>query len=309
MSRIDSLPPDQRAVLSLLLKQGKSYDELSALLRIDPSVVEDRAHEALDALGPEDVSGLTTDHRREIADYLLGQQSASERAATRQLLESSAPGRAWARVVADELHDVAPDALPEIPAVGTVPAVAFDRLEGRRPPPEVERRPSSKLGGLVLLALVAVAIIVGIVLLASGGGGGGGSSGTGTTPRTTTTGGRSPTVEAQINLRPAHERSGELGVANIVSQGNQRVIAIVAQGLLPSPRYAVWLYNSASDAQLLGFAPRVGSNGRLQGLKEAPANLARFREILLTREPKRPDELRTPPRRPGTIVLRGSLRG
>src|SRR5438105_2162253 len=99
MSRVDELKPDQRAALQLLLKQGRSYEDIASLLRIDPSAVRERARSALDALGPEDVGSLPLEQQDEIADYLLGQQSASQRAATRDLLESSSAGRAWARVV------------------------------------------------------------------------------------------------------------------------------------------------------------------------------------------------------------------
>ncbi|HEV2062169.1 MAG TPA: sigma-70 region 4 domain-containing protein, partial [Solirubrobacteraceae bacterium] len=100
MPRIDDLKPDQRAALQLLLQQGRSYDEIASLLRIDESAVRERAHAALDALGPEDIPELTLELQDEIADYLLGQQTASQRAATRDFLERSAGGRAWARVVA-----------------------------------------------------------------------------------------------------------------------------------------------------------------------------------------------------------------
>ena len=37
MSRLDDLPPDQRATLSLLLRQRKSYAEVAALLGIPQS--------------------------------------------------------------------------------------------------------------------------------------------------------------------------------------------------------------------------------------------------------------------------------
>ncbi len=50
MSELDRLPPDQRAVLSLVLERGKSYGEVAELLGIPESVVRDRAHDALDAL-------------------------------------------------------------------------------------------------------------------------------------------------------------------------------------------------------------------------------------------------------------------
>src|SRR5918993_4276209 len=100
MARIDDLPADQRAALQLLLKQGRSYDEIAQLLRIDESSVRERARAALDNLGPDSVDDLSLEEQDQVADYLLGQQSASRRAATREFLESSASGRAWARVVA-----------------------------------------------------------------------------------------------------------------------------------------------------------------------------------------------------------------
>src|SRR3954452_11276422 len=100
MSRIDDLAPDQRAVLQLLLGQGKSYVELSEMLRLDPEAVRQRAVAALDELGPRGGDPPGGERRAEIADYLLGQQAASQRRATRELLESDAAARAWARVVA-----------------------------------------------------------------------------------------------------------------------------------------------------------------------------------------------------------------
>src|SRR3954447_14892984 len=115
MSSLDSLNDLQRATLQLLLKQGKSYDEIAALLRTSSSAIQTRAHEAICALGP-DVARIGEDRRHEIGDYLLGQQTASRRAATREYLEDSADGRAWARAVAGALRPLADDDLPEIPA-------------------------------------------------------------------------------------------------------------------------------------------------------------------------------------------------
>ena len=40
MARLDQLPPDQRAVLQLLLKQGKCYGESADVLKIERSAVK-----------------------------------------------------------------------------------------------------------------------------------------------------------------------------------------------------------------------------------------------------------------------------
>jgi Sigma-70, region 4/Anti-sigma-K factor rskA len=53
MREMEQLPPDQRAVLSLVLTQQKSYAEVAALLDISEQAVRDRAHAALDALAAQ----------------------------------------------------------------------------------------------------------------------------------------------------------------------------------------------------------------------------------------------------------------
>lgn len=50
MREMEQLPPDQRAVLSLVLAQHKSYAEVASLLGISEQTVRERAHAALDAL-------------------------------------------------------------------------------------------------------------------------------------------------------------------------------------------------------------------------------------------------------------------
>ena len=57
MSRLDDLPPDQRAVLLLLVQQGKSHAEIADMLGIPQSAVRDRAFAPLEAL-TEDVSSV-----------------------------------------------------------------------------------------------------------------------------------------------------------------------------------------------------------------------------------------------------------
>src|SRR4051794_4548142 len=167
MPGIDDLPPDRKAVLQLLLKQGKSYDDLAGLLRIAPETVRERAHDALDRLGPADGAGLDAGARDDVADYLLGQQTASGRAATRRFLEGSAEGRAWARVVSGELRPLAGDALPDVPSERAEVEEAFGALEARKEA-RVRQAKSSRLGGVLLLAAVGIAVAFVIVFVVSG---------------------------------------------------------------------------------------------------------------------------------------------
>src|SRR5438094_2175034 len=183
MSGIDNLAPDQRAVLQLLLMQGKAYVELASLLRIAPEAVRDRAVAALEELGPRDGVALAAERRAEVADYLLAQQSASERAATREFLEGSAAGRAWARVVAGELRPLAGDALPDVPAEGAEVEEAFDALQARETRrAEVQR--SSRVGGVIVI-VGAVIVVVALILIIRGGGDNGDNAAS-TSPRART---------------------------------------------------------------------------------------------------------------------------
>jgi hypothetical protein len=140
MSPLEPLAPDQRAVVALVLQQGRSYDEIAALLGIPVDAVRARAHAGLAALAPDDV--LPAEITAPLADFLLGQQPDADADATRGLLAESAPARAWATGVAGRLADVAPGPLPAVSgddAPGTAPgghAAAAPTAAGtRRPAP------------------------------------------------------------------------------------------------------------------------------------------------------------------------------
>jgi hypothetical protein len=121
MASLDSLPPDQRAVLQLVLQRGRSYDDIAKLLSIDRAAVRQRALSALDAIGPQ--TRVEPDRRALITDYLLGQLPDAVAADTRDRLAGSASERAWARVLSFELQPLASEPLPEIPAdTGRTPA-------------------------------------------------------------------------------------------------------------------------------------------------------------------------------------------
>jgi hypothetical protein len=206
MSRLDDLPPDQHAALSLLLVRRKSFAEVATLLGIPEQAVRDRAHSALAVLAPRQARALTAERRAELGDYLLGQQAGmGDRLATRTDLEGSAEERAWASAVASELTALAGATLPEIPSAasraeqerapspeparpsmaGRAPLGARDATPGARPPAQAhheaapDRRadirarsplPSSRAGGALLLGAIVAGVIVAVILLTGGGG-------------------------------------------------------------------------------------------------------------------------------------------
>jgi Sigma-70, region 4 len=194
MASLNSLPPDQRAVLELVLKRGRSYDEIAKMLSIDRAGVRERALSAFDALGPQ--TRVPPERRALITDYLLGQLPAKVSDDTRQRLAQSASERAWARVLASELHSIAVSPLPEIPtdaarvpepAAATVPApepvaataaaaepspAAAAASDTASQPRGLAARPSSRRGGIILLSLGALVVVAAVVVIAllSGGG-------------------------------------------------------------------------------------------------------------------------------------------
>jgi hypothetical protein len=309
MPGIDDLPADRKAVLQLLLKQGKSYDDLAGLLRIAPETVRERAHDAVLRLGPADGAGLDRSGQDEVADYLLGQQTASERAATRRFLEGSSQGRAWARVVSGELRPLAGDALPDIPSEREEVYEAFDALEARKEA-RVRQQRSSRLGGVLLLAAVGIAVAFIIVFVVSGSSDDNGStksSSNGSTTSTTSSTPGQPQVLGQVNLKPPSGSSSKaLAIAALVRQNDETDIVFQGQNITPNtPKqdvYALWAVGSSGAARL-GFTPTVKSNGRLRFTGALPSNvdLSKYSSLELTRETS------ANPSKPGTEVIAGKL--
>ncbi|MHB8658982.1 MAG: RNA polymerase sigma factor [Solirubrobacteraceae bacterium] len=138
MATLESLPPDQRAVLQLVLQRGRSYDDIAGMLSIDRAAVRERALAALDALGPP--TRVSAPQRALITDYLLGQLPPRVGEQVRDRLGESPNERAWARVLAAELSPLAAAGLPEIPVessrrpAGPPAAVGAGEPSGAREP-------------------------------------------------------------------------------------------------------------------------------------------------------------------------------
>ena len=173
--------------------------------------------------------------------------------------------------------------------------------------------------------LLAAAVIVLIVILSLALSGGGSKSGhktpaastptttstpttnsTTATTSTTSTTGQSARIVAQVNLSAPAGGSAK-GVAEILKAGSTEAVAIIATNVAPNKAhdaYAVWVYNSATDAHRLGFvSPGVGSSGKLQTEGGLPTNASHYHHLIITLETQ------SDPKTPGQIVLEGDLTG
>jgi hypothetical protein len=309
MSRIDALPADQKSVLQLLLRQGKGYDDLSGLLRLEVSEVRSRAHDALDALG-HGSGGVPGPQRQEIADWLLGQQGPDEAAATRAFLEGSPAGRSWAEAVASELKPLAgDDRLPEIPANGMpsepVAASATPIAPAPTAAPRVSRRGGAALiGGAVVVIAAAVVLFL---VLSGGDDKKSNAKNAADTTSTTTSTQSQPKVQAQVNLTPPQGAPAPkaLAIVQIVDVDGTEAVNAVSQGLKASDKaaFAIWVYSTPSHAKLIGGFNKKDNNGHLvyQGALPKGFDITGYNKILVTRETS------GSPKQPGTVYLTGDI--
>jgi len=279
MPRLDDLPPDLRAMLSLLVDRGKSYAQVAELLGMPESAVRDRAHAALDALAgapgtipssaPQSAPGASASRR--------GPTSTS--AASTSGPPSTSPGQ-----------------VPGLP---------------------VSRRGGALLLAGIVVVVVVVAVLLTSGGGSSGSGSGSSHTGankvassTSTSANTSSTGStgtksgaKTPAVTNQLALTPPEPSSKAVGLVEVLAEGSQHAIVIAAEHLPPSTGffYLVWLYNSTSSATPVGRAPTVGANGRLQGGALLPSNAGDYHHILLTRETSEH------PTTPGPVVLSGAF--
>jgi hypothetical protein len=316
MSPLQRLAPDQRAVVSLVLQQGRSYDEIAALLGIPLEGVRSRAHAGLASLARD--NGLPAEVTGPLADYLLGQQPPPDAEATRGLLAESAPARAWASDVAARLEDVAPNGIPEIPGAAAAPAVPGPRprpvREAAAPAPGVDAPPAaSRLGGILLIAGVLAVVAVVLFLVLRGGDDPAGEE-VASSPTPTASATPTPTATPQVaDAIPLRSTTGgkAKGTMTVFLQNGQLLFALQAQDVPPSGEraaYAVWFTGAGGKARRLGFTNPVGANGQLgiQGpsandLEEFPQLYAGYEKVVVSRETTESAK------RPSSVILSGRL--
>src|SRR5881275_128537 len=116
MATFDQLAADQRAIIEIVLKQGRSYEQIGEMLDLPTARVRELARDALTELAPFTADFVDPQWRGQLADYVLGQQTGPEAQATRGHLRRSEPARIWAYSLLDALDDFYEDGQrPEIP--------------------------------------------------------------------------------------------------------------------------------------------------------------------------------------------------
>src|SRR5258706_549222 len=145
MATFDQLAADQRAIIEIVLRQNRSYDEIGEMLDLPPARVRDLARDALAELAPYTADFVDPQWRGQLADYVLGQQTGPEAQATRGHLRRSEPARIWAYSLLDALDDFYDEGdCPEIP-VGETGGKARPRereaAANGEGPPGAPRRP------------------------------------------------------------------------------------------------------------------------------------------------------------------------
>ena len=308
MATFDQLSAEQRAIVELVLRQGKTYDELAGMLDMPEPRVRELARDALVRLAPVSVRGVEEDWRGQLADYVLGQQSGPEATATKGHLRRSEAARSWARSLLDSLEQLYEN--------GSVPAIPEgERGRGKRTPVErrsaAAREPSERSGLAVptdpvmrrrLLAGAGVAVLVLLVLLVWPVGllTGGDDDGTpASQPAASNTGGGTGNQQAATSGQAA-------GIAVVVQRSGKKQLLVQAAGLPPSSQsegYYVWLYNSPSDAKSLG-GQVTDQRGNYQALGAFPADYSKYKYIDVSRQQVGQDSNL---KHSGQSVLRGPM--
>jgi hypothetical protein len=327
MTPLDTLAPDQRAVLELVLRQGRSYGELSELLGIPERDVRARADAGLRALAGEAEAGVDTGR---IADWLLGQQPDAEAERTRAAVERSAAARSWAAAAAERLREFGGAAVPDVPAGDEKPVKAQPRPRPLRAdaPPAARPRPqpqeaepreprsaprSSRLGGAILIA-VLVLVVGGLIAFVVTRGSDDEPSASSQEQATATP---TPTATASANdiVLQGTNGSKAAGLMRVIPGNNGSVQFAIAAQNVPANKgrevYAVWFTRSGAKPVRLGFAQsQVGNDGVLttggpqkRDLQKFPRWFATYSKVLVTRET---DAKAT---KPGPAVLQGTLPG
>ena len=314
-------------MLELVLRQGRSYGELSELLAIPERDVRARADAGVRALAGEPPAGVDSGR---IADWLLGQQPEAEAERTRAAVAGNPRARDWAAAASLYLAELG-GTVPEIPAgeepeaspssTGAAAAAGSaapdprpreDRERPARAPSAVAGVPrSSRLGGALLIG--ALALVVGGALYLVLGRGGDDDEPQATAPSSEAAATPTPTATGNDIVLQGPGGSKAAGLMRLIPREDGAVQFAIAAQDVPANKgnevYAVWFTREGGTPRRLGFAQSqvtkegvLTTGGPQQGDEdEFPRWFATYEKVLVTRESD------AKAKRPGPPVLEGTL--
>src|SRR6185503_8568658 len=286
MATFDQLSPEQRAIVELVLRQGKTYEELSEMLGMPGARVRELARDALVELAPVSVRGVEEDWRGQLADYVLGQQSGPEATATKGHLRRSEAARSWARSLLDSL-----DQFYENGSLPAIPEGERGRRAAAAAAPREPREPRSAMGGrlaptadrrwLMAGAAALIVILLAVVIWPIGALTGGDDN------KSTASSDNGSQNSAQQTTTGQQANTGQpAGIAIVVQRNGKKQLLVQAARLAPSGQsegYYVWLYNSPTDAKSLG-GQVTDQNGNYQAIGPLPADFENYKYIDISRQ-------------------------
>ena len=316
MASINDLPPDQLAVLRILLAQHGSYAQIAGSLRIQEREVRSRAVAALDSLAS--VEPPPDAERDATADYLLGQQDEATGQETRAMLADSPAALAWAGSLREPLAELSSGSLPRLPEAGAgAPRLAEDddglapvapaaAAAGVAASPAASSDGERRYGRLLLagagaLALVAVGLVIGRATAPSDQ-----PTTSGATNAAQRDANATPVAAARLKPPPGAPAPKALGIAQFAREQGRNVLGVAAQDMPKTPKgsgYGVWLSGGASEPVWLGFFSAVNRQGQIGAQAVVPVNPTTYKTVLITREGSRN------PKSPGTTYLSGAITG
>ena len=302
-------------MLELVLRQGRSYGELSELLAIPERDVRERADAGVRALAGEPQAGVDSGR---IADWLLGQQPDAEAERTRAAVARNPLARDWAAAAAEQLRELG-GSVPAVPAGAAAPRPDA-RGTPARPPRPREMRECRRARGR------HPAVVAPWRRGADRGAraGGRGSAylilGRGddedpqaTTPASETAATATPTASGNDIVLEGPGNSKAAGLMRLIRREDGAVQFAIAAQEVPANKgrevYAVWFTRDGATPRRLGFAQSqvtkegvLTTGGPQQGDEdEFPRWFATYEKVLVTRETD------AKAKRPGPAVLEGTL--
>jgi hypothetical protein len=306
-----ALSDDQKAILRLLTQRGEQgYEDLAALMGIDPAQVHERAQAAAAQLESEGIPAPSIPAPPE---------STAATAPTDRAPDPEPEAPAAPPPPAVPAPTPAPVAAPK-PAPPSPPPPAPPSSPSQGPKPTLPKSNRVRAG---IAAGAAILVVLVIVLLVSGGGDSG--------DKATGSSGGEETISASANpkltqavLSPVDGGDAK-GVATFGRVKNSLALQIEAEGLEPTEKgqsYTIWLYQSA-DKMLPLASTAVSENGKIGAQVEVPTEVLAYLanetfdqlDISLTSEAALKASLtkatkeKKAPIYTGTDVLRGTITG